>query len=83
MLTLAKAKEIVQKSFPNGQIQKVAEYRNLYLFQIFTVDPEEGQYDLFYSVDKVSGDFSEFSVLTDGDISEVMLAFESGVNNEE
>lgn len=77
MFDIQQATEIVKKAFPAGKIQKSVEYRNVYLFQIFTDDPDDGQMDPFYSVDKETGEFSDFSVITDGDISEISALFEA------
>lgn len=75
MLDINQATEIVKNQLPNGKIQARVVYRDLYLFQVFGDDPLEGQMDPFYSVNKETGEFSEFSLLTDGDISEVVSLF--------
>lgn len=70
--------EIAKRYMPDGKIQKVAEYKNLYLLIIYTPDPYEGQMDAFYSVDKETGQFSDFAYLEDGVFEDVMNLFEKG-----
>ena len=74
MIKISDAIKIAQDNVPNGAIQKIGSYKNLYILQIFRDTPEEEFVDPFYSVDKTSGKFSEFSVLTDGDVSEVFAS---------
>lgn len=76
MLSVEQATMIVEKALPNGQIQAVVEYNDLYLFQVFTDRPFEEEFDPFYSVDKNTGAFSDFSIITDGNISEILPLFE-------
>lgn len=75
MLTKNAATKIAQNACPGGKIQRVVEYRDLYLFQIFSDSSAEGQMDPFYSVDKFTGEFRDFSILTDGDIEEITDLF--------
>lgn len=69
------ATEVVRKMLPNGRIQKFVVYNDLYLFQVFTDDPDEEEMDPFYSVNRATGEFKEFSIITDGNISEIMALF--------
>lgn len=75
MLQVKAAEEIVQKAIPQGKIQAVVVYGDLYLFQVFTDDPFEGDADPFYSVNRLTGEFRDFSIITDGDISEIVRLF--------
>ena len=76
MISVDEAKKIVQQNYPDGDIQPASiVYKDLYVFQVFGPDPEEGQYDPFYSVNMNTKEFAEFSVLTDGDPTEVLLLF--------
>jgi hypothetical protein len=74
-LSLQDATKIVKKALPAGKIQKSVEYKGLYLFQVFTDDPFEEEMDPFYSVNKETGEFRDFSVITDGDITEIAALF--------
>lgn len=75
MLDRSQATEIAQKSYPEGNIQRLIEYRDLYVFQIFGPDPAEAEYDPFFSVHTETGEFKEFSILTDGDTKQIVALF--------
>lgn len=75
MLNVNEATEIVRKALPNGKIQKTVVYTDLYLFQVFRDTPGEEEIDPFYSVNQKTGEFNEFSILTDGDITQVLDLF--------
>lgn len=76
-LNMTQAIDVVHQEFPDGRIQKAVDYDGLYLFQIFTGDSDEGQVDPFYSVDQETGEFKDFSIITDGDISRIASLFEA------
>lgn len=75
MLSVNDAMKIVKKNIPDGSIQAVIVYKDLYVFQVFTDDELEGQMDPFYSVNINTGEFRDFSILTDGDTSEIVRLF--------
>jgi hypothetical protein len=75
MLTEQEALQIVQKHFPQGNIQAYIQYRDVYLFQIFRADEYEEEDDPFYSVHMASGEFRDFSIITDGDTTEIVSLF--------
>lgn len=75
MLDVKAAQAVAEKTLPDGKIQAVVSYRDLFVFQIFMDDPYEGQWDPFYSVNKNTGEFRDFSILTDGDPNELMTLF--------
>lgn len=58
------AKKIAKKNYPDGKIQSVVLYDNLYILKIFNDDPYEGQMDPFFSVNPKTGEFKEFSVVS-------------------
>lgn len=76
MFSLLDATRIVRKNHPYGDIKAAIEYKNLYLFMVFNKNPGEEEMDPFFSVDKNTGAFNEFSILTDGDMSEILPLFE-------
>lgn len=76
MLNIQDATKIVSENYPGGKIQNYVSYKNLYLFQIFNDNPFEEEMDPFFSVNRETGDFKEFSILTDGDTSEIVSLFE-------
>lgn len=62
MITLEKAKLILLSQRPNGtEILGSTEEGNLYLFIAPNPDPLEGRFDPFFSVDKETGYFRDFS----------------------
>lgn len=75
MLSVSQAINIVKKYIPQGSIQSAIEYNGLYVFMVFDNDELEGQMDTFYSVDIQTGEFRDFSIITDGDISEINNLF--------
>ena len=75
MLDKKASTEIVKQNFPEGKIQAVVQYKSLYLFQVFTTNPFEEELDPFYSVDRETGDFRDFSILTDGPTSVLLDLF--------
>jgi hypothetical protein len=75
MLTSAEATAVVKKNHPFGAIQSFIEYQDLYIFQVFNNRPGEEQFDPFFSVDKNTGKFAEFSIITDGDTEVIVNLF--------
>ena len=75
MLDIKEATKIVQKALPGWKIQAHVDYKNLYLFQVFSNEPEEEEFDPFFSVNKETGEFSDFSIITDGNTSEIISLF--------
>ena len=63
---------IIKKNIPDAIIQKVVEYKDLYIFHIFTSNPYEGKLDGIYSVNKKTGKFEDFDYLADGVFEVVM-----------
>lgn len=78
MLDKDQATTVVQNALPKGRIQACVEYKDLYLFQVFGDEeeaPGESEMDPFFSVNKGTGEFKEFSIITDGNIREVNALF--------
>lgn len=76
-VSLQKAINIVKKNIPNGKIDASIRYRDLYLFKVFIDNGFEKEMDPFYSVNINTGEFRDFSILTDGDIGEITNLFSS------
>ena len=76
-VSLQKAINIVKKNIPNGKIDASIRYRDLYLFKVFIDNGFEKDMDPFYSVNINSGEFRDFSILTDGDTGEIINLFNS------
>lgn len=51
---------------PGSKFVKSATYNNFFIFQINGPDPLEGDLDPFFSVDKTTGKFSDFSIVEGG-----------------
>lgn len=76
MLDVHDALSIVRKSIPDGKIQSYIQYEDLFIFQIFSDDQFEGEFDPFYSVNRSNGEFQDFSIITDGDIKKIDSLFQ-------
>lgn len=75
MLSLEEATKKLLKVFPNGKIKASIEYRDLFVFQMFVFRPLETEWDPFYSVNKITGELRDFSVIEDGNIGEINALF--------
>lgn len=75
MLNLDEATKIITENLPGGRISAVVEYKNLFLFQVFHSMPFEEELDPFFSVDRDTGEFDDFSIIVDGNINEVIPLF--------
>lgn len=69
MLSKAKAQEAIK--ILGLPVKAWVQYKDVYLFRVeFPFEGEE-DFDPFFSVDVNTGEVREFSVLTDGDLSEI------------
>lgn len=67
MLTEDEAKIIGLKNRPAGsQLIRVVDYGSSYILQINGPDPDEGNLDPFFSVDKRTGAFRDFDISQGG-----------------
>ena len=67
MLTEPEARKIAMGYMaPGSKFVKSVEYGNLFIFHINGPDPAEGNLDPFFSVDKTTGAFSDFSIVEGG-----------------
>lgn len=76
-VSLQNAIDIVKKNIPNGKIDASIRYRDLYLFKVFIDNGFEKDMDPFYSVNINTGEFRDFSILTDGVTGEIINLFNS------
>jgi hypothetical protein len=66
-MTEAEALKIaMQYMAPGSKFVKSATYGNSFIFLIHGPDPTEGTLDPFFSVDKTTGEFSDFSIVEGG-----------------
>ena len=64
MITEKMARVIALKNMPGWTIEKVVEYKGLYILMMFEEGPEGG-FDPFYSVNKATGKFEGYAYLRD------------------
>lgn len=68
-MTVDSASKIVLKNYPGHKIIGCRDYKNLYIFEILPIKAnieEEGPYsDMFYSVNKNSGEVKGFAPFSD------------------
>ena len=67
MLSIQEADKVVTTAYPTGTIQKVVEYEDLFVYQIFGPMPGEETHAPFFSVNRKTGEFRDFSIFDDGD----------------
>lgn len=77
MLDINEATKVIKKNIPDGKIQAMITYNDLYIFQVFTDRPFEEEMDPFYSVNQQTGEFRDFSIITDGDPAKVVSLFKA------
>lgn len=75
MLSEQDARTLVEMAFPQSRVQTSIDYGKVYLFMVISSDPLEGDQDPFFSVDKETGNLSDFSIITDGDPREITKKF--------
>lgn len=62
MLTIKDAEDLILVNMPKGSVVKAAiDYDDKYLFIVHRQDELEGFFDPFFSIDKESGYFTDFS----------------------
>jgi hypothetical protein len=77
MLNVLEATKIINEALPTREIGKPIDYRGLYIF--LAIDnhlPIEGDMDPYFSVNKETGELRDYSIIADGDISEIVALFE-------
>lgn len=77
MISEQEAIDIAKKAIPGSKVKKIIDYNDLYILYISTGDEFEDDYDPFYSVDKESGHFEDFSIIDDGDFSIINEKFQN------
>ena len=77
LINIEKAKKIFNKNLPNYKIDSYIEYNDLFIFKAYnTNDKMEEFMDPFFSINRNTGLFSDFSVLTDGNMGVIFSLFE-------
>lgn len=81
MFNEIQAKMLVEKEHPGSKAEVCVKYKDLYLVRIKHADPDEQNYDPFFSVDPNTGEVRDFSVITDGNILEISDLFTRAGNS--
>ena len=68
MIDISSAAKLAQTNLPGSKIQKSVEYKDLYVFLVSLDDPDEQA--VFFSVNKNTNEFSDFSPFYDADTVE-------------
>lgn len=71
MLSKSQAILTLKTAMPGIPIKACADYHDLYLFRVEYPALAERNWDPFFSVDKLTGEVRDFSVLTDGNTTEI------------
>lgn len=71
MLNEFDAQTILAKTYPDATLKTWTRYKDLYLMRVEHPLPGEEDWDPFFSVHSQTGEVREFSILNDGDISEI------------
>lgn len=71
MLNESQAQVALKKFYPEGTIKAWTKYHEIFLFRVEHPDPLEKDWDPFFSVDPVTEEVRDFSVITDGNLSEI------------
>jgi hypothetical protein len=77
MVDIKAAVVIITNAFPDDTPLFAIEYNNLYVFRLKRSAPFEEDFDPFCSVDIETGAFSDFSILADGNLEEILTRFET------
>lgn len=80
-MTEEEAKTRLEEEIPGVVVAAQAQYQGLYLFRIVFPSAHEADYDPFFSVNIETGEVRDFSVLTDGDLTDISAAFAEEVNH--
>jgi hypothetical protein len=65
MLNRLQAQVALEEFYPQATVKAWTEYKGLFLFRVEHPDPLEKDWDPFFSVDPVTEEVRDFSVLTD------------------
>ena len=70
MLDRLQAQAALKKFYPSASIKAWTEHNGIFLFRVEHPDPLEKDWDPFFSVDPLTEEVRDFSVLTDIDALE-------------
>ena len=75
MLKLEQAIGIVRKNLPKARVTKAVDFGDSYLIQAFWGEGPEAEMDPYFSVNKTTGEFRDFSILASNDRIAIVRAF--------
>ena len=75
MYNEAQVKALVEHSNPGVKAVDCFRYERIFLVRIEQPSEDEANYDPFFSVNPLTGEVNEFSVITDGDPDAIAQAF--------
>lgn len=67
---------VVKGNFPNAVVKKYVEFKDKFYFLVDTNEDESG-WDPFFSFDRVTGEFRDFSIIVGENAREVAILFET------
>lgn len=67
---------VVKSNFPNAVVKKYVELKDKFYFLVDTNEDESG-WDPFFSFDRVTGEFRDFSIIVGESAREVAILFET------
>jgi len=77
------AEQIVEQNISYMSVKVGISYKNDYVFCLQDPsNPKSPMYDPFVSVDKNTGEFSDFSIFTDADPSEIIPLFQDALEKQ-
>lgn len=77
-MTRQEAALLVAQTVVVASVEACVPYKGDWLARVKFTSPAEADFDPFFLVKSATGEVSEFSIMTDGDPSEVATAFEAG-----
>ena len=68
--------KVVKNNFPKATVPKYVEHKNKFYFFVLTNEDESG-WDPFFSFDRTTGEFRDFSIITGEDALLIAKLFET------
>ena len=78
MVSIIEAEKVIKRELPEGKVVDRAPYKNLFIFVVDVPSEGEEMMDPYYSVNKETGEFKEFSVTKDINPLELVGLFTEG-----
>lgn len=75
MLQPNQVKELFEREVSEFLVEKIVPYEDIYVFRLAHRDGTPMEYDPFFSYDPLTEEFSDYSVLDDGNTEEIARLF--------